>query len=113
MKYACNVVKNGKRQNIIYSFPKTCLKNLKWLSPELLKQDLQGYNEKSDIYSLGMTICELTNGIVPFFNVPETLMLTEKVQGCIPQVIDSSTFPIKLTSLILGKFKFNNFIILL
>ena len=92
MKYACETVKSGKWQRTIYSFPKSSTNNLNWLSPELLQQDLRGYNEKSDIYSLGMTICELANGIVPFSGVPDTLMLTEKVRGFIPQILDRSTY---------------------
>lgn len=95
MRYSCKVMKNGKWQRTIYSFPKSSTNNLKWLSPELLKQDLRGYNEKSDIYSLGMTICELANGSVPFADLPDTLMLTEKVKGCIPQIMDQSTFPVE------------------
>lgn len=105
MRYACDVVENGKWQHTIYSFPQSCAKNLKWLSPELLKQDLHGYNEKSDIYSLGMTICELAKGTIPFCDMPETLMLTEKVRGCVPQI--SSTLSINTTTLDLSKFYYH------
>lgn len=92
LRYSCDVVKSGKWQRTIFAFPKSSTNNLKWLSPELLQQDLRGYNEKSDIYSLGMTMCELSNGVVPFADVPETLMLTEKVQGHTPQIIDRFAF---------------------
>lgn len=50
-----------------------------------------GYNEKSDIYSVGMVVCELANGAEPFAGVSTTLMLTEKVRGCTPQLLDCTT----------------------
>ncbi|XP_033220388.1 STE20-related kinase adapter protein alpha [Belonocnema kinseyi] len=93
LKYSCERTEHGKWQRNIFSFPKSTAPNLKWLSPELIEQDLHGYNEKSDIYSIGVTICELANGVVPFYDMPETLMLTEKVRGCAPHIIDRSTFP--------------------
>lgn len=93
MRYACEIVRHGKWQRTIHSFPKSTANNLKWLSPELLQQDLHGYNEKSDTYSLGMTICELANGVVPFCDTSATLMLTEKVRGSAPHILDRSTFP--------------------
>lgn len=40
-----------------------------------------------------MTACELANGVVPFADTPTTLMLTEKVRGCAPQLLDHSTLP--------------------
>lgn len=58
-----------------------------------LFQNLKGYNEQSDIYSLGILCCELGNGAVPFSEVPTTLMFTEKVRGNRPQLLDCSSFP--------------------
>ncbi|KAG5894778.1 hypothetical protein JTB14_005214 [Gonioctena quinquepunctata] len=91
MRYACPVVSNGKWQKKIHSFPASTEKNLSWLSPELLEQNLHGYNEKSDIYSVGIVICELANGSEPFAGMSRTLMLTEKVRGCAPQLLDRTT----------------------
>ncbi|KAL1513730.1 hypothetical protein ABEB36_003102 [Hypothenemus hampei] len=92
-RYACPIVCNGKWQKTIHSFPSSTKANLNWLSPELLEQNLLGYNEKSDIYSVGMVICELANGSEPFAGMSSTLMLTEKVRGCTPQLLDYTTVP--------------------
>ncbi|XP_045483832.1 STE20-related kinase adapter protein alpha isoform X2 [Harmonia axyridis] len=91
LRYACSIVNNGKWQKAIHSFPLTTQSNLNWLSPELLEQNLKGYNEKSDIYSLGMVCCELANGREPFAEYDSTLMLVEKVRGCAPSLLDRST----------------------
>ncbi|KYB26773.1 STE20-related kinase adapter protein alpha [Tribolium castaneum] len=93
LRYACPIVLNGKWQRQIHSFPASTVRNLNWLSPELLEQNLQGYNQKSDIYSVGMLICELANGAEPYAGVSTTLMLTEKVRGCVPQLLDCTTVP--------------------
>ncbi|CAH0581615.1 unnamed protein product [Chrysodeixis includens] len=92
---AASLVLRGRRQRHLHQLPPPDHNNtnLMWLSPELLEQNLKGYDEKSDIYSVGVLCCELGNGAVPFAEVPSTLMLTEKVRGSRPQLLDCSTFP--------------------
>lgn len=91
LRYSCNVLEKGRWQNNIHAFPHDSVPNLNWLSPELLAQNLLGYNAKSDIYSLGMTIWELSNGITPFFDMSPTQMLLEKLDGNIIEALEFHT----------------------
>ena len=52
---------------------------------------MEGYNEKTDIYSLGITICELGNGKVPYCMHEPQLMLVEKFFGPEPFLLDANT----------------------
>lgn len=99
LKYACPLVRHGKLQKQVHSFPHSTARNLNWLSPELLEQNLLGYNEKSDIYSVGIVVCELANSSEPFHGFSTTLMLTEKVRGASPQLLDCTTLPCEDTEL--------------
>lgn len=90
LRYMYPLPKDGSDK--VFHFPLHASHNLNWLSPELLEQSSEGYNEKSDIYSVGVTACELANGIVPFAETSTTLMLTEKVRGVTPQLVDCSTW---------------------
>ncbi|CAG9767043.1 unnamed protein product [Ceutorhynchus assimilis] len=92
-KYSCLRVLKGKWQNNVHSFLSDPKPVLNWTSPELLEQNLQGYNDQSDMYSVGMFICELANGSEPFLGMACTLMLTEKLRGCVPQLLDCTTVP--------------------
>lgn len=88
-----NVLKHGERLSKLFELAPNSQKSLIWLAPEVLAQNLKGYNEKSDVYSLGIAICELANGITPFSEMLSTYMLTEKMRGNKPTILDSSTCP--------------------
>lgn len=90
---ATSLIQNGERIKILHTLPLHSAKSINWFAPELLEQNLYGYSEKSDVYSIGITACELANGIAPFGDLPTTLMLTEKIRGNQPSLLDSSTFP--------------------
>lgn len=92
LRYCTPLHSTGESRSNLYSFPlHGVTSNLSWLAPEILQQNLLGYNETSDIYSLAVTLCEMANGLVPFSEMPPTLMLLEKLRGAAPKLMDSST----------------------
>ncbi|KFO29913.1 STE20-related kinase adapter protein alpha [Fukomys damarensis] len=82
-------------QRVVHDFPKYNIKVLPWLSLEFLQQKLQGYDAKSDIYSVRITGCELANDHVPLKDMPAIQMLLEKLNGTVPCLLDTSTIPMK------------------
>ncbi|KAJ8284328.1 hypothetical protein COCON_G00031780 [Conger conger] len=88
-----SLIRHGQRTRVLHNFPPYSVKVLPWLSPEVLQQNLQGYDFHSDIYSLGITACELANGHVPFKDMHATQMLLEKLNGTVPCLLDTSTIP--------------------
>ncbi|XP_074857839.1 STE20-related kinase adapter protein beta isoform X2 [Carettochelys insculpta] len=93
LKNLYSLINNGQRSKVVYDFPRFSTSVLPWLSPELLRQDLYGYNLKSDIYSVGITACELANGYVPFQDIPRAKMLLHKLKGPTYCPWDINTFP--------------------
>ncbi|ELW62693.1 STE20-related kinase adapter protein beta, partial [Tupaia chinensis] len=88
-----SLVKHGQRHRAVYDFPQFSTSVQPWLSPELLRQDLHGYNVQSDIYSVGITACELASGQVPFQDMHRTQMLLQKLKGPHYIPLDVSIFP--------------------
>jgi len=78
-------------KNICHSFPSHGLHMLPWIAPEILLQNLSGYNTSSDIYSLGITAVELVTGTVPYSKLRPTEVLLQKLKGVVPQLPDSAT----------------------
>jgi len=90
LKHSTSCMIDGKWQTAIHHYPSHPEPNLNWLAPEVLEQNLLGYNAKSDIYSLGITLCELSNGCVPFEDVELTEMLLDKLTAHFPRPLDST-----------------------
>lgn len=90
LKYSVSCIADGKRQPYMHQYPLKARPNINWFSPEILEQNLFGYNHKSDIYSLGITCCELANGVVPFSDCQPTEMLLDKLTGNAPRLLDQT-----------------------
>uniref|UniRef100_A0A2K6DEB6 STE20-related kinase adapter protein beta n=1 Tax=Macaca nemestrina TaxID=9545 RepID=A0A2K6DEB6_MACNE len=88
-----SLVKHGQSHRAVYDFPQFSTSVQPWLSPELLRQDLHGYNVKSDIYSVGITTCELASTQVPFQDMKRTQMLLQKLKVPPYSPLDISIFP--------------------
>jgi len=91
-RYSTSLHATGENKSLLYDYPLHGIQsNLCWLAPEILKQNLLGYCETSDIYSLGIAACEMGNGLVPYSDFPPTLMLVEKIRGSAPRLMDATT----------------------
>uniref|UniRef100_A0A0M3IBW7 Protein kinase domain-containing protein n=1 Tax=Ascaris lumbricoides TaxID=6252 RepID=A0A0M3IBW7_ASCLU len=55
------------------------------------RADLYGYGLLSDVYSIGITLCEMANGFPPFSDMERLQMLYEKSKGTTPRLLDSTT----------------------
>ncbi|CAH1241587.1 STRADA [Branchiostoma lanceolatum] len=93
MRHSISMVLNGERVGALHEYHCNSISTLPWFSPELLEQNLIGYDTSTDIYSVGITACELANGIVPFSDMPATQMLLEKLNGTMPRLLDATTLP--------------------
>lgn len=91
LRHSISISDNTRWKKAMHCYPPQARYNLNWASPELLEQDLYGYSEKSDIYSVGIVLCELGNGEVPYRDIPPTLMLLEKLEDRVPYLYDAST----------------------
>ena len=51
-----------------------------------------GYNDRADIYSLGITAVELVTGVIPFSKLRPTELLLQKVKGVVPQLPEEALY---------------------
>jgi len=79
-QYSISAIKDGLQMRRIHEFPPHSASILYWLAPEVLQQNVLGYNSKSDVYSLGVTACELANGEIPFARMATTQVLYNKLR---------------------------------
>ncbi|XP_021355826.1 STE20-related kinase adapter protein alpha-like isoform X2 [Mizuhopecten yessoensis] len=91
LRDAHSMIQRGRRLRIVHDYPQHFVRSLQWLAPEILEQNLMGYDCLSDIYSVGITACELANGYAPFTDMPVTQMLLEKINGTKPVLADCTT----------------------
>uniref|UniRef100_A0A7G3B239 Putative ste20-like serine/threonine protein kinase n=1 Tax=Lutzomyia longipalpis TaxID=7200 RepID=A0A7G3B239_LUTLO len=54
-RQAITLLSHGERVRSLHNLPANSTKGLNWLAPEVLEQDLLGYSEKSDVYSVGIS----------------------------------------------------------
>lgn len=80
-------------KDVLHDFDEDLKEELLWLAPEILKQDLYGYGLLSDVYSIGITLCEMANGFPPFSDMDQLQMLYEKSKGTTPRLLDCTTLP--------------------
>jgi len=92
--HCVSAVDDGRHLRKLHEFPSHSAQILCWLAPEVLRQNVKGYNTKSDIYSLGIAVCELANGEIPFDKMATTQVLNYKLkESCKPFPYDNDHPP--------------------
>ena len=88
LKYSLQMTDQNNLQS--FDYPKNASKILKCMAPEILEQNIIGYDYKVDIYSIGILCCELANGIIPFDNMEADQILFYKIIGDSPGPLDGA-----------------------
>ncbi|KAL7669678.1 hypothetical protein ACOME3_010324 [Neoechinorhynchus agilis] len=89
LEHAISQVKADRVLPVIFDFSESLAPTLAYASPELISQSV-GYCTQTDIYSLGVLACELSNGVNPFDKMDLTQMLLQKMCGHSPMLWDKS-----------------------
>ncbi|KAF8358627.1 strd-1 [Pristionchus pacificus] len=91
MRHARQLPTSGNRR--LHDYDREMMDGMLWLAPEVLAQDLNGYDCRSDVYSVGVALTEMANGFPPFSDMERLEMLFEKLRGTTPRLLDSTTMP--------------------
>lgn len=57
-----------------------------WMAPEVMEQANQGYNQRADIWSLGITAIELATGTAPYADMPPLQVMTRILEQNPPSI---------------------------
>ncbi|KMY91522.1 putative serine/threonine-protein kinase STE20-like isoform X1 [Drosophila simulans] len=90
-RYCQSFISQGEKKQFLFGSTVGIEKELYWTAPEVLYQNLSGYTEKIDIYSIGITCCEMANGFQPFKDTELTYMYIEKVRGSLQVLLDKNS----------------------
>eukprot|EP00039_Didymoeca_costata_P000873 m.47704 g.47704 ORF g.47704 m.47704 type:complete len:382 (+) comp10526_c0_seq3:166-1311(+) len=74
-----SLLHNGSLKSVMHDFHQD-ENSIAWAAPEYLRQDMIGYSEKIDIYSIGIISLELVFGAHPFQGLLPTAVLHLKLQ---------------------------------
>jgi len=88
IRYCYSLWNGCHRSRVVHNFPTHAVAVLPWVAPEILEQNLVGYTEKSDIYSVGILALELATGKIPFSGLSPTQIFLEKLNGNMPKSIE-------------------------
>lgn len=63
-----------------------------WMAPEVMEQsELQGHGRPADVYSIGITLLELSCGQAPYANLPFAVQAISKLHHDAPTLADMNT----------------------
>eukprot|EP01137_Pigoraptor_chileana_P007074 Opistho-2@52145 len=87
----CNSItlyREGHRARREFVFGSDLSGSIPWVAPEVLQQDLYGYDTSADIYGLGISAIQLATGRLPYGGMEPTQVLLMKLKGRPPTMDD-------------------------